>query len=232
MGEYFNVITLNPAAPVCPSRLRNAAAITSVSSLHAIGNLDILSRPLLGYFCSSRCPGSVILRAYDLARELRDHSIPVISGFHSPIERECLRLLLRGQQPITICAARSLQRMRIPADWRQPIADGRLLILSPITGEVHRPTADHAITRNHFAAALASAVLIAHAAPGSKIQRLSDTLIAQRQQPLLTLDDPANHDLIAHGAQPITAATIAPWWTQHTTASPTWRPERAPNGQD
>lgn len=216
MGEHFNVITLDPTAPSSPLRLRNAAEITGVSTLHAIGSLDILDQPLLGFFCSSRCPGSVILRAYDLARELRDKGIPVISGFHAPIERESLRLLLRGQQPIVLCAARSLARLRIPADWRQPLADGRLLIISPITGQVHRPTAEHAATRNLFAAAVADAVLIAHAAPGSKIQRLSESVRA-RPQPLLTLDDPANHNLIAHGAQPITADAIAAWWEWNTT---------------
>jgi hypothetical protein len=185
-----------------------------------IGALEILSQPLLGYFCSSRCPGSVILRAYDLARELRDNRIPIISGFHSPIERKCLHLLLRGPQPPTHAHPNRLAASPLPMVGCSS---------SPITRAVHRPTAEHAATRNLFATTIATAVLIAHAAPGCKIQRLSDTLI-QRQQPLLTLDDPANHDLIAHGAQPITAATITPWWTQQTTASPTWRPERAPNG--
>lgn len=221
MSMPHEPITLDPAAPPCPPMLNRAAQTAGISSLHAIGALDILTQPLLGYFCSSRCPGSVILRAYDLARELRRNDIPVVSGFHASIERECLRILLRGQKPIVLCAARSLARMRIPAEWRQPIADGRMLILSPIAGNVHRPTAEHAAIRNMFAAALASAVLVAHAAPGSKVQRLSAAIV-ERRQPLLTLDDPANHDLIAQGAHPITAATIAPWWARHTvTTSPT-----------
>lgn len=213
MSQPAEIVTLVPGSAACPPKLSHAATIASVSSLYAIGALDILSQPLLGFFCSSRCPGSIILGAYDLARALRDNCIPIISGFHSPIERECLRLLLRGQQPIIICAARSLTRMRIPPEWRQPLTDSRLLILSPITGDIHRPTAMHAALRNHFAAAIADVVLVAHAAPGSKIQNLCDTILA-RQQPLLTLDDPANHDLITHSAQPVTAATIATWWTQ------------------
>lgn len=215
-SDLTPLITLVPGSPDCRPRLNHAATLTGITALHAMGNLAILSQPLLGFFCSSRCPGSVILRAYDLARELRDNHIPVISGFHSPIERESLRLLLRGQQPIVICAARSLARLRIPPDWRQPLADGRLLIISPITGDIHRPTAEHAALRNHFAAAIADTVLIAHAAPGSKIQAICDTLLA-RHQPLLSLDDPANHDLITSGARPITAGAIAPWWARHTT---------------
>lgn len=220
MTAPFDLITLDPAALACPPRLRQAAAIATVSELRAIGNLDLLAQSLLGVFCSSRCPGSVILGAYDLARALRDHSIPIVGGFHSPIERESLRLLLRGQQPIVICAARSLARLRLPAEWRQPIAGGRLLIISPITGEIHRPTAAHATLRNQFAAALADVVFVAHAASGSKTERLCESILARRQ-PLLTLDDPANHDLITNGAQPTTSSAIAPWWAQHTAgASP------------
>jgi hypothetical protein len=54
---------------------------------------------------------------------LRGAGIPIIGGFHSPMEKECLDLLLRGQQPIVICPARSIQGMRIcgfpqPGDWR------------------------------------------------------------------------------------------------------------------
>ena len=211
-------ITLDPGAPTCPSVLARAAEVVGVSSLQAIGVLDILTQPLLGYFCSSRCPGSVILRAYDLARELRHLGIPVVSGFHSSIERECLRILLRGQQPTVLCAARSLARMRIPADWRQPIADGRMLILSPIAGNVHRPTGEHAAIRNMFAADLAGAVLVAHAAPGSRVERLC-AAIRERRQPLLTVDDPANGDLVAQGAHPVSAATVGVWWRRARSAA-------------
>jgi predicted Rossmann fold nucleotide-binding protein DprA/Smf involved in DNA uptake len=220
MPEFAaGVMTFTADAAEYPERLRRAATTTGVHTVESIGNLGILLSPLLGFFCSSRCPSSIILRAYDLACALRDNGIPVISGFHSPIERECLPLLLRGQQPIVFCAARSLTHLRVPAGWRQPLADGRLLITSPITGDIHRPTAAYAAARNYFAATIASAVLIAHAAPSSKIQRLSVALI-QRQQPLLTLDDPANRDLITHGTHPITTDTIAAWWAQHTPGAP------------
>ena len=85
--------------------------------LWAIGNLDILEMNLLGFFCSVKCPGSVILKTYDLARELRDAEIAVISGFHSPIEKDCLDHLLKGTQPVAICPARGIENMRIPNAW-------------------------------------------------------------------------------------------------------------------
>ena len=59
-------------------------------------------------FCSARCPGEAILRAYDQAAHWRDTGRAVIGGFHSPMEKECLRILLRGPQPVIVCPARGL----------------------------------------------------------------------------------------------------------------------------
>ena len=136
----------------------------------ALGNLEILSHPLLALFCSSKCPGTVILQTYDAVCALREAGTTVISGFHSPIEKECLRLLLRGSQPIVVCPARSIERMRVPSEWRDALAASRLLILSPFEAKYSRITAETAQYRNRFVAALADRILIPHAAPGSKTE--------------------------------------------------------------
>jgi hypothetical protein len=81
-------------------------------SLSVLGNPELLNLRLLGFLCSIRCPGNLIVQCYDLARALRDAHIPVIGGFHTPMEREALDFLIKGQQPIIICPARSLDRMR------------------------------------------------------------------------------------------------------------------------
>ena len=60
------------------------------------GNLSLLDEPLTALFCSNRCPGDLILKTYDLTRAMRDAGIPVIGGFQTSMELECLRLLLRG----------------------------------------------------------------------------------------------------------------------------------------
>ena len=61
-----------------------------------LGRLSLLDEPLTALFCSQRCPGDLVLKTYDLARAMRDAGVPVIGGFQTPMERECLRLLLRG----------------------------------------------------------------------------------------------------------------------------------------
>jgi predicted Rossmann fold nucleotide-binding protein DprA/Smf involved in DNA uptake len=188
-----------------------AACGAAPEDVHAAGALAALERPALGLFCSARCPGGAILRALDLAHALRDAGVPVVSGFHSPVERECLRLLLRGSQPVIVCLARDMARMRIPPEWRGPLADGRLLLLSASGGGGRRATAHEAERRNRFVAALAAASLVAYAAPGSKTEALA-RWIAARGQPLATVDDSSAAGLVAQGATPLRPETLAAWW--------------------
>ena len=164
-----------------------------------IGNLRLLDEPLTALFCSNRCPGDLILKTYDLARAMRDAGVPVIGGFQTPMERECLRLLLRGSQPVVVCPARGIDNMRVPRDWRLALDDGRLLVLSPFQPTVRWPTAELAAQRNDLVADLAQQVFIAHAAPGSKTEAFASKL-ANAGKSLLTLDSPANSNLIAVGA--------------------------------
>ena len=63
---------------------------------------------------------------------------------------------------------------------------------------MRRMTADTALTRNRFVAALADSVLIAHAQPGSKTESLAQEVIGWGK-PVHTLDHPANDSLLAIG---------------------------------
>jgi len=57
----------------------------------AIGNLQLLEQPLFGFFCSTKCPGEIILRTYDLAVAIREAGVPMIGGFHTPMEKRVFR---------------------------------------------------------------------------------------------------------------------------------------------
>ncbi len=175
--------------------------------LHAIGSREVLESDLTALFCSSRCPGDLILKTYDLARAMRDAGTPVIGGFQTPMEKECLRLLLRGSQPVVVCPARGIDNMRIPHDWRSALDDGRLLVLSTFPMTVRRPTAQIAAQRNDLVAALAKRVFIAHAAPGGKTEAFARKLAASGK-PMLTLDSPASANLAGLGAEVVGAERI------------------------
>ena len=101
-----------------PARLRERMGADTPPRLTALGNLALLALPKTALFCSARCPGKVILTTYDQAAKWRDAGRCVISGFHSPVEKECLQILLRGTQPIIVCPARVLPQ-RVPLDWKR-----------------------------------------------------------------------------------------------------------------
>jgi len=202
-----------PNSPSIPPALRRCTDPTSDTPISIIGDPALLDRKPTALFCSVQCPGDLILKSYDLARTLRAYPATLIGGFQSPIEKEFLELLLRqpAHQPshiappspsVIVCPARGLAKMRIPRPWRDPLAAGRLLLLSTFPDSLRRPTAASASRRNICVAALAHRILILHAAQGSKTEALCQQALAAAK-PVYTLLSPHNAHLIALGAQPI-----------------------------
>jgi predicted Rossmann fold nucleotide-binding protein DprA/Smf involved in DNA uptake len=167
--------------------------------LTCLGNAALLQRPLLAVFCSQQCPGSLILQAHDLAGELARAGCATIAGFHSPVEKEMLAVLLRGQQPVVVCLGRGLERMRIPQAWKTPIQGGRMLLVSAFDGSLRRPTAASAARRNRLVGALAQAILVIHAAPGGWLEGQCAGFL-RWGKPVYTLQSAHNQRLVDMGA--------------------------------
>lgn len=163
--------------------------------------------PKLALFCSVKCPGKLIQDTYDLCLRLRAKGVVVVSGFHSPMEQECLRVLLQSPNPVIWCLARAPLKA-VPRDFRRAADAGRLVLVSSFPEKVHRVTAETALIRNRIVAELAAAVIVAHAAPGSKLAALCREILAAGI-PLYTFDHPANAALLAAGAKPIAALDLA-----------------------
>ncbi len=181
--------------PDTPTALQRCLKSGSVSAITSKGNLDLLDRKLIGFFCSVRCPGDAILKTYDLARALRGTDVTLIGGFQSPMEKDFLDLVLRGPSSVVVCPARDLSTMRIPKGWKNPLAEGRLLLLSFFDDNIRRPTADLAAKRNAHVAALAHRLLIAHAEKSGKPEKLCKDALAEGKQ-VFTLDSPDNTHLL------------------------------------
>ena len=152
--------------------MRERLGDAAPAELTTLGNLDLLALPKTGLFCSARCPGHVILSAYDQAARWRDTGRCVISGFHSAVEKECLQILLRGDAPVILCPARGMLE-RLPAQWAIGVACGRMLILSCFPKAARRVTAELAARRNEFVGALADEVWFAHITPDGQMDRLA-----------------------------------------------------------
>lgn len=196
----MNVINIHRNDSLYPSLLKKYLAYTAPVSITAIGNMDILQNKTLAVFSSSKCPGKVILQTYDLMKNIREAGITVISGFHSPMEGECLNILLKGKQPIIFCPARSIKGMRIKPEYKKPLDEGRLLVLSPFAEKEKRISSERALERNRFIAAIGDSIFIPYAAPNSKTEQLCKELLSWNK-PLYTLQSESNSNLISLGVK-------------------------------
>lgn len=180
-----------------PSSLLFRLGKNAPASLTIIGSTDLLKVKSLALICSVRCPGSVILKTYELMKKLARARIPVVGGFHSPLEKECLEVYLRVKTPVVVVFGRDIGRLRIGKEWKEPLLDGRLLLVSPFTQGASRITTALAEKRNLIVAALADRVLIPFASPGSKTEALSSSIECWGI-PFYTIDDSRNGKLLRH----------------------------------
>jgi predicted Rossmann fold nucleotide-binding protein DprA/Smf involved in DNA uptake len=162
-------------------RETKASEVAETSEASCVGNPDLFGQPLLGIFASVKCPARLILAAHDAAGEISAQGKSVISGFQSPVEKEMLEVLLRGPSPIIICPARGLEGMRIPAAWRPKLANGLLLVISPFPAYIKRPRPETVLKRNQLVAQLASELLIVHADPGGKVEKVAQDALSNRK---------------------------------------------------
>jgi len=208
MNEFNKIEIIKGCDSRCSSKLTmfDKAPI----SIAALGNIEILQNKTLALFSSSKCPGKVILQTYDLMKNIREAGITIISGFHSPMESECLNILLKGKQPIICCPARSIDGMRIQPEYKKPLEEGRLLILSPFAEKAKRISSERALERNRFIAAIGDSIFIPHAAPNSKTEQLCKELFAWNK-PLYTLSSEMNSNLVEMGVKPWTDYSKGGW---------------------
>jgi predicted Rossmann fold nucleotide-binding protein DprA/Smf involved in DNA uptake len=203
----MEIVQLKQSNLIYPSSLQKYFGRHAPAVITGPGNLDNLKQKKLAFFCSVRCPGHLILKAHDLSESLKQTGVTVVGGFHSPIEHECLRILLRGKQPVIVCPARSIKGLRIRKEFKKPLEEGQLLFLSPFKENQRRNTVETAMDRNRFVAALADAVFVAHASPNSKMEKFCHEVL-KLGKPLYTFESDANKYLINIGATPLSTNNL------------------------
>jgi len=161
--------------------------------------------------CSARTPPAAIFPAYDLVVEMRSSAVRTSGGFQTSLEQDCLDILLKGSQHVTICPARSVASVKTlykGALWKavkRGMEEGRVTLESPFPDSIRRATKQTAIIRNTGMVERADAVLILHATPGGETERMAK-LAVNLGKPLATLDHPANQHLVDFGAYPTSAS--------------------------
>jgi predicted Rossmann fold nucleotide-binding protein DprA/Smf involved in DNA uptake len=189
---------LTPNSAGYPKNLLSPRALVS-ADLCVIGDPGLLSRSTIGLVSSKRLPGRLVREAHDWAEQMKNGPRVIAGGFHSPMERECFNVFLTGSAFLVVCPARGIGRMRIPAEWTDRIAVGRMAVVSAIEPGLRRTTENLAARRNALVASLADAVLVVYASPGSATERLVRE-VSRRGKPLLTFGGPENDRLIRLGA--------------------------------
>ncbi|MCX7847791.1 MAG: DNA-processing protein DprA [bacterium] len=207
-------IQLLQTDPAYPARLHALLGPDAPPQLGLAGNRALLQERTLSLFCSIRCPGAMILQTYQLMRTLRRCRLAVISGFHSPMERECLRTLANGTAGIVWCLAKSLAAFRLSGEWQPLFESGRLLLVAPFPPHVTRITKATALFRNRVAAALADDAFLPYAAAGGRTEKFCQELLAW-DKTVFTLAAPENAGIVERGAHALSLSDVTSFWPTH-----------------
>ena len=157
-----------PLPPHCAQRVGAEVAARIVGA----GETALLGEPLLGLISSRECPGQVLLETLDRVPEWVKANRVIVSGFHSPLEQQVLRSVLRRKGRVVKVLARGMSDYSPVAEEREPLAAGRMLVITACPPEVRRTTRETALTRNRLVLALASEIVVPYVADDSPLAAL------------------------------------------------------------
>ena len=123
-----------------------------------LGNTSLLDRYLVAFFASRSSTAEVAERALRWAEDICQTDKVVISGFHSPLEKEVLRVLIEHKHPVILFLGRTMYK-RVPVEYQEAIDEGRMLI--DTVRDYERHSWNSAQTRNWYVAGLADEIYFA-----------------------------------------------------------------------
>jgi len=177
---------MKPAPVTLPSHCAQRVGPELAARIVGTGETALLLVPLLGLIASRECPGHVLLETLDRVPEWVQAGRVIVSGFHSPLEQQVLRSVLRRRGRVVKVLARGLGGnsgdYRPPPEEREPQAAGRMLVLTACPPEVRRTTRETALARNGLVIALAAEMVVPHVAPGSPLAALLEKSTLARRR--------------------------------------------------
>lgn len=142
------------------------------AKFYSVGNVALLDEPLLGLIASRECPGHVLIETLDCVPEWVRAGRVVVSGFHSPLEQQVLRSLLRRTGRVVKVLARGMTEYRPQPEEREPLAASRMLVITACPPEVRRTTRETALARNRLVLGLATEIVAPHLTADSPLATL------------------------------------------------------------
>lgn len=137
------------------------------------GNSELLDRELVAFFASRNSPPEALHLAQVWAHEISHSDRIVISGFHSPIERAVLEILLAEGCSVIVALGRGLYR-RIPQHLSSAYEEQRVLFIS--FRDHKRPSFNNSQLRNWAVVDLVSEVVFAPFPQSSQLSSLKHFL--------------------------------------------------------
>jgi len=171
------------------------------------GNLSLLNGALVGIVAAREIEPELTLRTSVFLEQLNVLKVGFVGGWHSPLEEDCLGILLRQEQRIVICLAKSLNRYQPSQDIEALLNQERALVLSHCTPNAKRISRNASIKRNQLVAGLANALPVLAAPEGSGTFKLAQSVIEQNK-PVFALEHPINESILACGALPASLERI------------------------
>ena len=114
-----------------------------------LGNTELFEKRKVGFLASRKISTLSILPTLDWAMQVcKQKDIAIVSGFHSKMERDVLKILLQGECGIIVVLARGMYR-KLPKQYEKAISQNRLLIISYEKESVTRVSEATAHKRNN-----------------------------------------------------------------------------------
>lgn len=115
-----------------------------------LGNNELLKMRKVGFLASRKISTLSILPTLDWAMYVsKQKDIAIVSGFHSKMEHDVLKILLQGECSIIVVLARGMYR-KLPKQYEEAMSQNRLLIISYEKESVTRISEASAHKRNDY----------------------------------------------------------------------------------
>jgi predicted Rossmann fold nucleotide-binding protein DprA/Smf involved in DNA uptake len=134
-----------------------------------LGNTELLKLSKTAFLCSRKAPASSVLKCYDWATAMRDTHQCIVSGFHSPLEKDVLYFLMKRKQSVILVLGRTMYK-EIPEELLKPLSENRLLIIS--VSNTPRQSEQSTDIRNRYIVDIADSVVFGYLNPQGKLYPL------------------------------------------------------------
>ena len=176
--------------------------------LWAFGCTQILQGRLLGIISARAVDAELASQSARIVRQTASLSeVSFVSGWHSRLEQEALRVVLERNAALVFCVSKALDRFKPGGALESHLAAGKALLLTHCSPRAKRITREASLRRNELVLALARAVLVLSAPPASSSLQLARSAL-HAGKVVLTPEHPTNKGLLECGAVTATVESI------------------------